>query len=151
MARKSSCFLSILSDFDSLDQSKEELNAQLALDAAVEFGIWPLMTAQEMTSAEPDPLGMVMFLSQFYQLLKDTAPPAGERKECYKRAQCRECCTKPIGCDVITSCSGSLSRSSDLRLALVTPAFLLSRLGLSPSRRRDTEVSSSSPSPSSPL
>ncbi|XP_075900097.1 LOW QUALITY PROTEIN: protein-methionine sulfoxide oxidase mical3b [Nelusetta ayraudi] len=99
-----------LIDFESLDQSEEELNTQLALDAAGEFGIWPLMTAQEMTSADPDPLAMVMFLSQFYQLLKDTAPPAG-----------------------------ALRGSSDLRLALITPAFLLSRLGLSPSRRRNTE------------
>lgn len=64
-----------------MDQSEEELNTQLALDAAGEFGIWPLMTAQEMTSADPDPLAMVMFLSQFYQLVKDTAPPAGETRE----------------------------------------------------------------------
>lgn len=94
-----------------MDPSAPELNAQLGLDAAGEFGIWPLLTAQELTS-DPDPLAMVMFLSQFYQLLKDTAPPAG-----------------------------SLRDSSDLRLALVTPVFLLSRLGLSPSRRRNTEVS----------
>lgn len=36
--------------------------------------------------------------------------------------------------------SGCLSQSSDLRSALITPASLLSRLGLSPSRKRNPKV-----------
>jgi hypothetical protein len=43
-----------------------------------ELGIAPLMTAEEMCSAEePDSLSMVMYLSQFYQLLRETLPPGG--------------------------------------------------------------------------
>ncbi|KAM9334915.1 protein-methionine sulfoxide oxidase mical3b [Symphorus nematophorus] len=101
-----------LIDFDSLDKSSVEENTRLGFDVAeTEFGISPLMTVDEMSSVgEPDSLSMVMYLSQFYQLLKDTAPPAG-----------------------------SLTQSSDLRSALITPASLLSRLGLSPSRKRNTK------------
>ncbi|XP_023259774.1 protein-methionine sulfoxide oxidase mical3a-like [Seriola lalandi dorsalis] len=95
--------------FDSLDQSSVEENTRLGFDMAErEFGISPLMTVEEMWSVgEPDSLSMVMYLSQFYQLLKDSPPPAG-----------------------------SLCHSSDLRSALITPASLLSRLGHSPSRRK---------------
>ncbi|XP_037837315.1 protein-methionine sulfoxide oxidase mical3b, partial [Kryptolebias marmoratus] len=96
--------------FDSLDESSVEDNIRLAFDVAErEFGISPLMTAEEMSSVEePDSLSMVMYLSQFYQLLKEAPPPAG-----------------------------CLSHSSDLRAALVSPASLLSRLGTSPSRKRN--------------
>lgn len=57
-----------------------EENTRLAFDVAErEFGISPLMTAEELSSVgEPDSLSMVMYLSQFYQLLKQSAPPVGE-------------------------------------------------------------------------
>ncbi|XP_070784724.1 protein-methionine sulfoxide oxidase mical3b-like [Enoplosus armatus] len=99
-----------LIDFESLDESSVEENTRLGFNVAErEFGISPLMTVEEMSSVgEPDSLSMVMYLSQFYQLLKDTPPS--------------------VGC---------LSQSSDLRSALITPASLLSRLGLSPSRKRN--------------
>ncbi|XP_068455206.1 protein-methionine sulfoxide oxidase mical3b-like isoform X3 [Clinocottus analis] len=99
-----------LIDFDSLDSSSIEENTRLSFDVAERhFGISPLMTVDEMNSvAEPDSLSMVMYLSQFYQLLKDTLPPAG-----------------------------GLGLSADLRSALITPASLLSRLELSPSRKRN--------------
>ncbi|XP_040886580.1 protein-methionine sulfoxide oxidase mical3a-like [Toxotes jaculatrix] len=99
-----------LIDFDSLDESSVEENTRLCFDLAErEFGISPLMTVEEMWSvAEPDSLSMVMYLSQFYQLLKDSPPPAG-----------------------------CLCRSSDLRSALLAPVSLLSRLGHSPSRRKN--------------
>uniref|UniRef100_A0A8C2WT43 F-actin monooxygenase n=1 Tax=Cyclopterus lumpus TaxID=8103 RepID=A0A8C2WT43_CYCLU len=69
-----------LIDFDSLDMSSVEDNTRLSFDVAERhFGISPLMTVDEMNSVtEPDALSMVMYLSQFYQLLKDTLPPAGE-------------------------------------------------------------------------
>lgn len=75
--------LSVLSDFDSLDESSVEENTWLGFNVAErEFGISPLMTVEEMLSvAEPDSLSMVMYLSQFYQLLKDTPPPPGETQE----------------------------------------------------------------------
>nr|XP_046235659.1 protein-methionine sulfoxide oxidase mical3b isoform X2 [Scatophagus argus] len=99
-----------LIDFDSLDESAVEENIWLSFDVAErEFGISPLMTVEEMSSVgEPDSLSMVMYLSQFYQLLRDTVPP-----------------------------DGWLSQSSDLRSALITPVSILSRLGLSPSRKRN--------------
>ncbi|XP_053271329.1 protein-methionine sulfoxide oxidase mical3a [Pleuronectes platessa] len=97
-----------LIDFDALDESLVEENTRLGFDVAEqELGISPLMSVEEMLSVgEPDSLSMVVYLSQFYQLLKDSPPPAG-----------------------------CLSRSSDLRSALVTPASLISRLGQSPSRK----------------
>lgn len=37
------------------------------------------MTGKEMSSVvEPDKLSMVMYLSQFYEMFKDTVPPGGE-------------------------------------------------------------------------
>ncbi|XP_061570354.1 protein-methionine sulfoxide oxidase mical3b-like isoform X2 [Cololabis saira] len=98
-----------LIDFDSLSESAKEENIRLAFNVAErEFGISPLTTVEEMTSvAEPDSLSMVMYLSQFHQLLGDSPPPAG-----------------------------CLGRSADLRSALLAPASLLSRLGSSPSRKR---------------
>ncbi|CAL8405275.1 unnamed protein product [Arctogadus glacialis] len=96
-------------DFDSLGESDAEANVRLGFSVAQrEFGIAPLMTAEEMCSAEePDSLSMVMYLSQFYQLLRETLPPGG-----------------------------SLSQSADFRSSLMAPASLLSRLGHSPSRKR---------------
>ncbi|XP_027899055.1 protein-methionine sulfoxide oxidase mical3a-like isoform X2 [Xiphophorus couchianus] len=99
-----------LIDYDSLDESSVEENIRLAFDVAEqEFGISPLMTVEEMSSVgEPDSLSMVMYLSQFYQLHKESLHPAG-----------------------------SLSQNADLRAALFTPVSLLSRLGTSPSRKRN--------------
>lgn len=73
----------MFSDFDSLDERSVEENTRLGFEVAEqEFGISPLLTVEEMTSVgEPDSLSMVMYLSQFYQLLKDTPPPAGETQE----------------------------------------------------------------------
>ncbi|KAK2859268.1 hypothetical protein Q5P01_003888 [Channa striata] len=97
-------------DFDSLDKSAVEENTRLGFDVAErEFGISPLMTVEEMLSVEePDSLSMVMYLSQFYQLFKDTPPSAGV-----------------------------LCQNADLRSALINPVSLLSRLGHSPSRKRN--------------
>uniref|UniRef100_A0A667YPH1 F-actin monooxygenase n=1 Tax=Myripristis murdjan TaxID=586833 RepID=A0A667YPH1_9TELE len=63
-----------LIDFDSLDERNQEKNNQLGFDVAErEFGISPCMTGKEMSSVvEPDKLSMVMYLSQFYEMFKDT-------------------------------------------------------------------------------
>lgn len=68
------------SDFDSLDEKDVEKNNQMAFDVAEkEFGISPIMTGKEMSGVvEPDKLSMVMYLSQFYEMFKDTVPPGGE-------------------------------------------------------------------------
>ncbi|KAK7890895.1 hypothetical protein WMY93_022858 [Mugilogobius chulae] len=67
-----------LIDFDSLDEKDHEKNNQLAFDVAEkEFGISPCMTGKEMSSVvEPDKLSMVMYLSQFYEMFRDTVPPS---------------------------------------------------------------------------
>ncbi|XP_062318255.1 protein-methionine sulfoxide oxidase mical3a isoform X33 [Osmerus eperlanus] len=66
-----------LIDFDSLAERDQERNNQLGFDVAErEFGISPCMTGKEMSSVvEPDKLSMVMYLSQFYEMFKDTVPP----------------------------------------------------------------------------
>ncbi|XP_076841805.1 protein-methionine sulfoxide oxidase mical3a isoform X12 [Brachyhypopomus gauderio] len=66
-----------LIDFDSLDERDVEKNNQLAFDVAEkELGISPIMTGKEMSTVlEPDKLSMVMYLSQFYEMFKDTVPP----------------------------------------------------------------------------
>nr|XP_033806794.1 F-actin-monooxygenase MICAL3 isoform X12 [Geotrypetes seraphini] len=63
-----------LIDFESLDEHNIEKNNQLAFDIAEkEFGISPIMTGKEMASVgEPDKLSMVMYLTQFYEMFKDT-------------------------------------------------------------------------------
>eukprot|EP00061_Rhincodon_typus_P008796 g31727.t1 len=63
-------------DFDQLNEKDVESNNQMAFDIAErEFGISPVMTGKEMAAVgEPDKLSMVMYLSQFYEMLKDTAP-----------------------------------------------------------------------------
>ncbi|XP_054843691.1 F-actin-monooxygenase MICAL3 isoform X1 [Eublepharis macularius] len=65
-----------LIDFDSLDEHNVEKNNQLAFDIAEkEFGISPIMTGKEMASVgEPDKLSMVMYLTQFYEMFKDSLP-----------------------------------------------------------------------------
>uniref|UniRef100_A0A8B9GLE3 F-actin monooxygenase n=1 Tax=Amazona collaria TaxID=241587 RepID=A0A8B9GLE3_9PSIT len=69
-----------LIDFDSLDEHNVEKNNQLAFDIAEkEFGICPIMTGKEMASVgEPDKLSMVMYLTQFYEMFKDTIPSSGK-------------------------------------------------------------------------
>ncbi|XP_042631478.1 protein-methionine sulfoxide oxidase mical3a isoform X16 [Cyprinus carpio] len=71
------CYRPDLIDFDSLDEKDVEKNNQLAFDVAEkEFGISPIMTGKEMSVVvEPDKLSMVMYLSQFYEMFKDTVPP----------------------------------------------------------------------------
>nr|XP_057942367.1 protein-methionine sulfoxide oxidase mical3a isoform X6 [Doryrhamphus excisus] len=66
-----------LIDFERLDERDQEKNNQLGFDLAErEFGISPCMTGKEMSSVvEPDKLSMVMYLSQFYEMFKDTVPP----------------------------------------------------------------------------
>ncbi|XP_069084152.1 F-actin-monooxygenase MICAL3 isoform X15 [Pleurodeles waltl] len=63
-----------LIDFDSLDERCVEKTNQLAFDIAEkEFGISPIMTGKEMASVgEPDKLSMVMYLTQFYEMFKDS-------------------------------------------------------------------------------
>ncbi|XP_054623438.1 protein-methionine sulfoxide oxidase mical3a-like isoform X4 [Dunckerocampus dactyliophorus] len=98
-----------LIDFDAIDPTADKENIRLAFEVSErEFGISPLVTVEEMSSeGEPDSLSMVMYLSQFYQLLPD-APPS----------------------------LGSLSQSSEVRAALVMPTSVLCRLGQQPSRQR---------------
>lgn len=64
-----------LIDFDSLDERDVEKNNQLAFDIAErELGISPIMTGKEMASVgEPDKLSMVVYLSQFYEMFKETS------------------------------------------------------------------------------
>uniref|UniRef100_A0A8B9KR28 F-actin monooxygenase n=1 Tax=Astyanax mexicanus TaxID=7994 RepID=A0A8B9KR28_ASTMX len=66
-----------LIDFESLDEKDVEKNNQLAFDVSEkEFGISPIMTGKEMSVVvEPDKLSMVMYLTQFYEMFKDTVPP----------------------------------------------------------------------------
>ena len=70
----------LLRDFDSLDEQNVEKNNQLAFDVAEkELGISPIMTGKEMAAvAEPDKLSMVMYLTQFYEMFKDSLSPSGE-------------------------------------------------------------------------
>ncbi|XP_029616701.1 protein-methionine sulfoxide oxidase mical3a isoform X2 [Salmo trutta] len=99
-----------LIDVDSLKEDEGEENMRLGLEVAEkEFGISPVMTVEEMSSvSETDTLCMVMYLSQFHQLFKDALPP-----------------------------SESQTESLDGRAAVIGPASLLSRLGHSPSRKRN--------------
>ncbi|XP_053797993.1 F-actin-monooxygenase MICAL3 isoform X4 [Vidua chalybeata] len=102
-----------LIDFDSLDEHDVEKNNQLAFDIAEkEFGICPIMTGKEMASVgEPDKLSMVMYLTQFYEMFKDTIPS-----------------------------SDSLELNAEEKAALIastkSPISFLSKLGQSISRKR---------------
>ncbi|XP_040985615.1 LOW QUALITY PROTEIN: F-actin-monooxygenase MICAL3 [Aquila chrysaetos chrysaetos] len=102
-----------LVDFDSLDEHNVEKNNQLAFDIAEkEFGISPIMTGKEMASVgEPDKLSMVMYLTQFYEMFKDTIPS-----------------------------SDSLDLNAEEKAALIastkSPISFLSKLGQSISRKR---------------
>ncbi|XP_010155780.1 PREDICTED: protein-methionine sulfoxide oxidase MICAL3 [Eurypyga helias] len=102
-----------LIDFDSLDEHNVEKNNQLAFDIAEkEFGISPIMTGKEMASVgEPDKLSMVMYLTQFYEMFRDTIPS-----------------------------SESLDLNAEEKAALIastkSPISFLSKLGQSISRKR---------------
>ncbi|KAE8613450.1 hypothetical protein XENTR_v10007731 [Xenopus tropicalis] len=63
-----------LINFESLDEQDVEKNNQLAFDIAErELGISPIMTGKEMASVgEPDKLSMVVYLSQFYEMFKES-------------------------------------------------------------------------------
>ncbi|NXH44495.1 MICA3 monooxygenase, partial [Dicaeum eximium] len=104
-----------LIDFDSLDEHDVEKNNQLAFDIAEkEFGISPIMTGKEMASVgEPDKLSMVMYLTQFYEMFKDTIP---------------------------SSVTDSLDLNAEEKAALIastkSPISFLSKLGQSISRKR---------------
>ncbi|NXH58061.1 MICA3 monooxygenase, partial [Rhabdornis inornatus] len=106
-----------LIDFDSLDEHNVEKNNQLAFDIAEkEFGISPIMTGKEMASVgEPDKLSMVMYLTQFYEMFKDTIPS-----------------------------SDSLDLNAEEKAALIastkSPISFLSKLGQSISRKRTPKV-----------
>ncbi|KAK3517694.1 hypothetical protein QTP70_015671 [Hemibagrus guttatus] len=97
------------SDFDSLDENEAELNNQLALDIAEqELGISPIMTGQEMSVLdESDSLCMVMYLSQLYDLLKDTAP-LSERLSAEDRAALMSSTKSPLS--LLNRLGQSLSR-----------------------------------------
>ncbi|XP_026084631.1 protein-methionine sulfoxide oxidase mical3b-like isoform X5 [Carassius auratus] len=104
-----------LINFASLEESEPELNGQLGLDMAeLEFGICPIMTGKEMSALEEsDSLCMVMYLSQLYELLKDTAPASGN-----------------------LSSEGKVGPFSSPK----SPISLLSKLGQSLSRKRNPKV-----------
>lgn len=96
-------------NYDFLDESSVEENTRLAFDVAErEFGIPPLMTAEELSSVgEPDTLSMVMYLSQFYQLLKESAPPAGEPADKhFPFRKGAELCAEVRGLDLMFSSTG---------------------------------------------
>lgn len=63
-----------------MDEQNVEKNNQLAFDIAEkELGISPIMTGKEMASvAEPDKLSMVMYLTQFYEMFKDSLSSSGK-------------------------------------------------------------------------
>lgn len=63
-----------------MDEQNVEQNNQLAFDIAEkELGISPIMTGKEMASVgEPDKLSMVMYLTQFYEMFKDSLSSSGE-------------------------------------------------------------------------
>nr|XP_009685526.1 PREDICTED: protein-methionine sulfoxide oxidase MICAL2 isoform X1 [Struthio camelus australis] len=74
-----------LIDFDSLNEEDVVRNNQLAFDVAErEFGIPPVTTGKEVgSSAEPDKLSTVMYLSKFYELFRGTplrAMDAGDKQ-----------------------------------------------------------------------
>lgn len=59
-------------DFDSVDPQDPIQTHQMVLDVAgQELGIQPVLSSTEMaTMAEPDRLGLITYLSQFYEAFK---------------------------------------------------------------------------------
>ncbi|XP_037098944.1 F-actin-monooxygenase MICAL3-like isoform X5 [Syngnathus acus] len=131
-----------LIDFESLNPAAHHHNVGLAFDVCErELGILPLMTVEEMTSAaEPDALSMVMYLSQLYQLLRDGPPSSGAIGEESERRQ-SHFAASPLRPSTVW-----LSQDSQVRAASVTPASLLSRLGLDLSRQQMSKEKRSRPS-----
>ncbi|MBN3280705.1 MICA1 monooxygenase, partial [Polyodon spathula] len=68
-----------LIDFSSLDKDAAARNNQTAFDVAErEFGITPIMAGSDMAAqSQPDRLAMLLYLTQFYQIFREAAPPAG--------------------------------------------------------------------------
>ncbi|KAM6236885.1 F-actin-monooxygenase MICAL1 isoform 1-T1 [Porphyrio hochstetteri] len=68
-----------LLDFDSVDTQDPIQTHQMVLDTAEqELGIQPVLSSSEMaTMAEPDRLGLITYLSQFYEAFK--TPPEAEK------------------------------------------------------------------------
>ncbi|XP_078582152.1 uncharacterized protein LOC144865376 isoform X18 [Branchiostoma floridae x Branchiostoma japonicum] len=112
-----------LIDYDSLNPEDVAKNNQLAFDIAEkELGIPPELTGMEMAIKEvPDKLRMVSYLSQFYEMFKDTIPPDLEAKT-----------TKPDNLELPDTENGPppTVRSPVQRMSL------LSKLGQSLSRKR---------------
>ncbi|XP_049617459.1 protein-methionine sulfoxide oxidase mical3b isoform X2 [Syngnathus scovelli] len=131
-----------LIDFESLNPAAHHHNVGLAFDVCErELGISPLMTVEEMTSAaEPDALSMVMYLSQLYQLLRDDPPSLGAIGEDFERHQSHSAAS-PLRPSTVW-----LSQDSQVRAASVTPASLLSQLGLDLSRQQMSKENRSRPS-----
>uniref|UniRef100_A0A4W3ICD1 F-actin monooxygenase n=1 Tax=Callorhinchus milii TaxID=7868 RepID=A0A4W3ICD1_CALMI len=97
-----------LIEFDSLDEKDVEKNNQMAFDLAEhEFGISPIMTGKDMASVEePDKLSMVMYLTQFYEMLKDVTPE-GELCQHTAAACAPMCCLNlPAGSHVCSLTQG---------------------------------------------
>lgn len=90
-------------DFDSLDEQNVEKNNQLAFDIAEkELGISPIMTGREMASVgEPDKLSMVMYLTQFYEMFKDSLPSRGEGPQGCWVGPCGPCSIRPASLQVL--------------------------------------------------
>ncbi|XP_056595383.1 F-actin-monooxygenase mical2b isoform X2 [Triplophysa dalaica] len=67
-----------LIDFDSLNEADCAKNNQLAFDVAErEFGIQPITTGKEMDAERgPDKLIMILYLSKFYEMFRNSAQPA---------------------------------------------------------------------------
>lgn len=135
------------SDFDSLEERDLEKNNQLAFDVAEqEFGISPIMTGKEMSSVgEPDKLSMVMYLSQFYEMFKDTVPPGGE---CWNViSNTHAMCPLALG-KLFFFFSFGFSENNNLspedKAALIastkSPISFLSKLGQSITRKRNPKV-----------
>uniref|UniRef100_A0A3B4BZL3 F-actin monooxygenase n=1 Tax=Pygocentrus nattereri TaxID=42514 RepID=A0A3B4BZL3_PYGNA len=72
-----------LIDFDSLNEADCARNNQLAFEVAERaFGIQPLITGKEMAAVqEPDKLVMVLYLSKFYEMFRNSSLPAPEKDE----------------------------------------------------------------------
>ncbi|KAL6480858.1 hypothetical protein MHYP_G00118910 [Metynnis hypsauchen] len=66
-----------LIDFDSLNEADCARNNQLAFEVAERaFGIQPLITGKEMAAVqEPDKLVMVLYLSKFYEMFRNSSLP----------------------------------------------------------------------------
>lgn len=67
-------FVSTSSDFNSLNEADCAKNNQLAFDVAErEFGIQPVTTGKEMDAERgPDKLIMVLYLSKFYEMFRNS-------------------------------------------------------------------------------